>query len=205
MSSLCLLNEELLVSGSGDGTLRLWQYMTGTELFSYDCARDITFEGHGEHPPVRFVVRIAADRVAVSFYSVNSLVVYGICSNQIHFNERLNLPGEPLLAHHVNNALFVATSGDPVLTVFDTSDKLTPSSENNHVRIVKLVNSNTSFCDAYSKAYNRKEVDALYKQWYDNVKSYMQRKTDREEVLSDKKKSREEFVSAKKLRIEQNN
>lgn len=188
VSSLCVLSDELLLSGSGDGTIRLWNYMTGKEIYTRNTSEDA---GSQEVLPVRFVRKINADTCAVQFYNHTKTLIYRVSATDISLEEVVNLISEPLFTVSIRNTLLSilskATPESGVTHIFEKSADNTLAA-----KVSSFVNSNTAFVDSLANVSVAKELETLHKQWFDNVESYMQKKKEREENQREPKKVRRE-------------
>jgi tRNA (guanine-N(7)-)-methyltransferase subunit TRM82 len=203
VSSLVLVDIDLLLSGSGDGTLRLWRFKDGQQVVAYDCSQDLECEskadgdvdgvgvGDGkEKPAIKRIVRLEdKSRVAVSFYKFSTIIIYAIDSGAgtISLGTKLKLTTEPLDMKSTKSFLWVLTSRAQDMVQCFNGSSLEKVSEGGVGEALKQVNSDSGFdVQCLSKA-QEKEVDFLYKRWYDNVEAYQQKKKEREEEKAKKK------------------
>lgn len=190
--SYCLGHEEfvncvkivknLLVSASGDGTVRLWNYTKGQELTKINTNQFISDKNLLEQfsaemdlekvdvtaLPITDMQTVSSNNlltIAVSLHNYNAIQIYKVDINSYNWTffktiENLNLP----FKFHLSNNL----------TIFDNSKMQTYN--NNDFSVI-----NNNFENFY---YKYKEIlkivdnsiAVLYKRKFDNVQEYLERK-----------------------------
>lgn len=173
VSSLCIMDDRYLVSGSGDGTLRAWDFINGLEIAMRNCIEDLSVE----KAPIRFVTRFSSDHIIVAFFGLKSLFMYHFANDYIVLKAQLDIESEPLDIAVFNDGLFVTTSETRVSLSLKYIDG---GFEKVDSKLANALNQDIAFCQAFQTTINKSELNSLYKQWYDNVESYMQRKKERE-------------------------
>jgi tRNA (guanine-N(7)-)-methyltransferase subunit TRM82 len=164
------LNRQLLMSGSGDGTLRLWDIVSGQQLYQEDV-------GH----PVKQIVR-HEDQIAVSFYSHSS----------VHFYNLLINGEKPLLylqgKHEVGDLITIFELKDNIVFLTRTGLSLFKKGQNEELSVIlKEIEVSQDFVKyVNSVTTDEEQLKFLKKEAYDNVQQYLQKKNER--VMSEQTK-----------------
>ncbi|XP_069491757.1 tRNA (guanine-N(7)-)-methyltransferase non-catalytic subunit WDR4 isoform X2 [Ambystoma mexicanum] len=185
---------DLLVSSSGDQTIKLWEYVTGREVQSCDLSTSHRQDGDEDK---RFAVsRIAAScsgsHIAVLFDCVPTVHVF-----QFDAASRQLLPGQEIsLEHGVWDVAFDASSGlwilqedkDEVVLIYRLADGKWQRSlnEESMERLSNHLRDNWTLMEGCSDTES--PFRNLYKASYDNMAHYLQKKEER--ILEQKQKKR---------------
>jgi len=202
VTSICLLGEDLLLSGSGDGTVKVWKYLEGRELCSHDVFKDVEMEVQDEmenmnvkddlenmemekngvkrvDPPAQpavVSVRILKNNLfLVQIEGHKGICVYEYINNKLALKQELKL-NSFLLDYDIFDqslALLNKTESSVSLDIFKILDS----------GLVKdssvLLEEHEDFFTPVDN-YENEGVKNLHKRWFDNVKDYMDRKEARE-------------------------
>lgn len=184
----------LMVSGSGDGTLKVWDFLKGKVVSSVICAQDAKLEeldidvdtNKEQHQfkrttswPSILGVRIAPEAantkntlITVSLEKFNGILVYAYCDNELTYLKKI-LSSGPLWDHQFINATEVA---------------LLQAKENENIDIVNIEENKhelvKTHADFFKDAMETPDsaslfVEELHKRWFDNVKEYLDKKRER--------------------------
>eukprot|EP00095_Tigriopus_kingsejongensis_P004421 maker-scaffold1224_size54636-snap-gene-0.12 protein:Tk04421 transcript:maker-scaffold1224_size54636-snap-gene-0.12-mRNA-1 annotation:"trna (guanine-n -)-methyltransferase subunit wdr4" len=191
VSSIAILPDNRLLSSSGDGTLKVWDYLKGQELSSTSCHLDAGLslvkitEMSGEEkeipPAIRQVHHYQYGNEIILTVAINQLkglLVYKYDSptSKLTFIEELATEEE--IWNHV-----ITSDGNLCILQRGVQSPLIgfAYSKNGFVRDAKLMIDVSpevkAFIEESSSCSNG--LDELYKRWFDNVKEYLQRKEQR--------------------------
>lgn len=222
VTSLGILSDDLVLSGSGDGTVRVWRFLEGAEVARREVCNDVEQEVIGSEK-----LEAAADqeknvrRVAAPSQAA---VVGVLCLRSSLFLVQVeNFSG--LLLYGLNFGMLEGKAGISLKQTISLSSSLLdydfePSSETLHILLKndtsvvvetykidcsKLAKDSVhSFSDLKQadffdavKDFEKSNLENLHKRWFDNVKDYMEKKESRQEEMK-----RKEPPSAKKLKPE---
>lgn len=193
--------EPLLLSCSGDGTLKLWNYLSGQCLSSADTHELTTpyihhFEAFcqqklkdseeakrflPDHPAVKnFSVYTSQDGecfIAVAVDRIPALFLYKIEESKLHYVSATDMKENiPLIVTWLKSGELIVeqSSVDQPLGVFHLQQNtLTPLS--NH----PLMPIGFKYKDDFNRGKKELSIDILYKQRYDNVADYLKKKQER--------------------------
>lgn len=194
VSSLNLLphKQSVLLSASGDGTIRLWEFLSGNALASYDCTSDVSKELSVNetslsqvendqtssiivHKVCSFKIDDKCSLVCVLFYGYNGFLVYRITGESFELIQALNVnetvldfcfrsSGE-LVIRSANNALYCLS--------YECTTTKTFSSSVESKLLTKINEVLEKDKDQFVSSSN---VPQLLKRKFDNVKEYYQQK-----------------------------
>lgn len=194
VSSLNLLPHKpsVLLSASGDGTIRLWEFLSGRALTSYDCSLDVSKElrvNETSIPQVEndqtssvIVHKICSSKiddrsslVCVLFFGYNGFLVYKITGESFEFIQALNVDETILDFCFKSSSELMIRLANNVLQCLsyecDTSNfTLSSSSTQLFAKISQVLEENK---DQFVSSSN---VPQLLKRKFDNVKEYYQQK-----------------------------
>jgi len=226
VTSLGILSDDLVLSGSGDGTVRVWRFLEGAEVARREVCNDVEQEVIGSEK-LEVAAKAAAEqeknerRVAAPSQAA---VVGVLCLRSSLFLVQVeNFSG--LLLYGLNFGMLEGKAGISLKQTISLSSSLLdydfePSSETLHILLKndtsvvvetykidcsKLVKDSVhSFSDLKQadffdavKDFEKSNLENLHKRWFDNVKDYMEKKESRQEEMK-----RKEPPSAKKLKPE---
>jgi len=178
-----------LLSGSGDGTLRMWNYGANdgpVQVAVRDCKADVGVNAK-DNAYIRALLRIDSDRIAVLFYGKQSVLVYRISEHGIELDGKLDVNGEPFQMMMVNGNLLVITANEQQMVSAFGMMGLTPVLNDN---VCQTINSNENFVKQLTALCNEEQIKPLLKIPYDTVSDYEKRKHDRETQLAEKKRAK---------------
>lgn len=198
VTSICFLGEDLLLSGSGDGTVKVWKYLEAREICSHEVFKDVEIEVQNEMENMNVkddlenmelekngVQRVAPPSqpavVSLRILQKNLFLVQiegykGICVYEYN-NGKLVLKQELKLksflldydVHHDQLFLLNKAESSVCLDIY----KIDASG---------LVKDSSISLDEHENFfspvddYENEGVKNLHKRWFDNVKDYMERK-----------------------------
>ncbi|XP_042350839.1 tRNA (guanine-N(7)-)-methyltransferase non-catalytic subunit wdr4 isoform X2 [Plectropomus leopardus] len=181
-----------LLSGSGDGTMKLWEYESGTKLQSWDL-KDLeeTPSSEGDKQKVTMnptVCRISsspdAHHVAVQCERVSTLQFFTLdqeSEQKLAPHSRLSLPHCPLdMTFDSEGRLWVLMdSSDAPLQVYThRGDSWECDAESPElIRVTEAFRPHWETLEASARSHNR--FEHLYKVSFDNVTVYLQKKQQR--------------------------
>ncbi|GLV45559.1 wuho [Carabus blaptoides fortunei] len=184
--NLELLNEKVLISSSGDGTVRFWNYLEGKQLKiinTNDHIKDTKLlEKFSEFMDTETVdvtslpitsmkvITFESDSIiVVSLYNFNGVQIYQLNSEiDVHVLQILSFDSKLLSFDLTNDKLYILTEDSLQEYVFDGKlYKLTLSP--------KLTEFYTNCKDMVNNAI-KENISVLYKRKYDNVQDYQERK-----------------------------
>lgn len=198
VTSICFLGEDLLLSGSGDGTVKVWKYLEGREVCSHEVFKDVEVEVRDDMenmnvkddlenmeietngvtrvaPPAQpavVSVRILKDKLfLVQIEGYKGVCVYEYRDHKLTLKQELKLSSY-LLDYDISDQqllLLNKTEDSVSLDIYQINDS----------GIVKESSvSLEGYGDFFSPVDNYEDegVKNLHKRWFDNVKDYMERK-----------------------------
>ncbi|XP_068220075.1 tRNA (guanine-N(7)-)-methyltransferase non-catalytic subunit wdr4 [Palaemon carinicauda] len=193
--------EPLLLSCSGDGTLKLWNYLSGHCLSSADTHEHTTQYLHHfeafcqqkvkdseeakrflpDRPAVKnFSVYTSKDGdcyVAVIVDRVPALLLYKIEERKLHYVSTTETKENfPLVVNWLKSGELIVeqSSLDQPLGVYQLQQNLL-TSLNNH----PLISFSLKHKEEFNRGKKELSIDILYKQRYDNVADYLKKKQER--------------------------
>jgi len=224
VTSLGILSEDLLLSGSGDGTVRVWRFLEGTEVARREVCHDIDQEsvngsnGAAEEkkveekndrrvaaPSQAAVVSVLCLRSSLFLVQVENfsgLLLYGLNFGMLESKAGISLKQTIPITSSILDYDFEPSSDTVhILLKKDSSVEV----ETFKIECSKLVKDATySFSDLKQtdffdpvKDFEKSNLENLHKRWFDNVKDYMEKKESRKEEMK-----RKDPPPAKKLKPE---
>jgi len=222
VTCLCLVGEDQILSGSGDGTVRLWNYRDGVELYCQDVTQQVRQdeENKGKQQekvetqtekngvtrvdppsePAVVKIRTLGDQIIVQVENCQNLFIYnltGSSSSTIKFNSYLEL----------NSFLLDFDTSGGELTVL----RKTETSAVLDFYLLEqgnIIKDNSVALEGQDKFFQSIEnfeddgVKNLHKRWFDNMKEYLERKEARLEKAKSKSSSASLPVPIKKQKCE---
>lgn len=198
VNNVQLIDKETLLSGSGDGKLILWKYLTGTRLFIYDLDVD-DGSGDSSSSKSKFPVKsIAVDQnenaqnIIISFFNQKEIHIFQVVRNQqsvvqaVSRTEVFHLISQPCFIQfdpsHTNFVWIFGGFENSSVRVFEIiSGKLQPSF--NIPQVVDCLNDNQRLlAQVRSLSNDESEVNSYFKHHFNNVELYYQRKHIRQEL-----------------------
>lgn len=191
--NLELLNEQVLISASGDGTVRFWNYLEGKPLKIINTNEYIKdkqlVEKFSEFmdtetvdvtslPITNMKVKTFENHsiIAVSLYNFNGVQIYQVNNNiDVHLLQTLSFDSKLLSFDLTNEKLYILTENSLLEYEFDEN--------------VYKLNSNPKLGEFYTNCKDMinntisENISVLYKRKYDNVQEYQERKKLRIESL----------------------
>jgi len=224
VTSLGILSEDLLLSGSGDGTVRVWRFLEGTEVARREVCHDIDQEsvngsnGAAEEkkveekndrrvaaPSQAAVVSVLCLRSSLFLVQVENfsgLLLYGLNFGMLEGKAGISLKQTiPITSSILDYDFEPSADTVHILLKMDSSVVV----ETFKIECSKLVKDATySFSDLKPtdffdpvKDFEKSNLENLHKRWFDNVKDYMEKKESRKEEMK-----RKDPPPAKKLKPE---
>jgi len=224
VTSLGILSEDLLLSGSGDGTVRVWRFLEGTEVARREVCHDIDQESvNGSNgaaveekmeekndrrvaaPSQAAVVSVLCLRSSLFLVQVENfsgLLLYGLNFGMLESKAGISLKQTIPITSSILDYDFEPSSDTVhILLKKDSSVEV----ETFKIECSKLVKDATySFSDLKQtdffdpvKDFEKSNLENLHKRWFDNVKDYMEKKESRKEEMK-----RKDPPPAKKLKPE---
>ncbi|EEB12207.1 conserved hypothetical protein [Pediculus humanus corporis] len=177
-------NKEVLISCSGDGTIKFWNYLNGSELAEYDCKSEINCKKNNEDNKV-VIVKVACCELksesilAVVEYKSNKVRILKVKSDStnnlvIEFVDNLVLPCVPWDIVFCNQCL--------ICLVPNKSQPLSLwSKDGDNFKNEQFQNINQYLIDNFDYVINQNKqitdvIPILFKRDIDNVQEYQKRK-----------------------------
>ncbi|XP_015792142.1 tRNA (guanine-N(7)-)-methyltransferase non-catalytic subunit wdr4 [Tetranychus urticae] len=193
VSCLAFINEQLLISGSGDGTLRVWQFTQGKELSAYSFANDISAKDE-KVAPLAIHSSSINDQiiVTVTFYNSSIFVTY-------KFDTKSNCLEKITSTDVKHNILYSYTFNNQLVCFIDDKNNFVSCQEfkivNEKLEILKIdfkIMETLAMDDQLVETFlNEKrtanKIEWLYKSSHDHHNEYFERKKERQETKMVKK------------------
>lgn len=179
---------DVIVSGSGDSTIRLWSLENGL-LSTVETPQ-----------PVKQVLCISSSLVITSFYKSASLNIYSLIEKDgkalLSYKSSVSVATEILKAYVVKlendkrpKCLAITHTSLHIFDVKEENGTLEISSDDTTLTVLKSIDSSKQFKECLSSLPSDEEVlKLLRKEPYDNVQDYLNRKEEREALLNAKRK-----------------
>ncbi|XP_028249261.1 tRNA (guanine-N(7)-)-methyltransferase non-catalytic subunit wdr4 [Parambassis ranga] len=199
-----------LLSGSGDGTVKLWEYKSGCMLQSWDLRplkrETASTEADKEKNPV--VCRIASSpdgrHVAVQYERVSIVQLFSLDEENLVPHSRLSLPHCPLdLTFDLEGHLWVLMdSNDIPLQIYTQRQSSWECDAKNPelIRMTEAFRPHWETSEASRRTNNR--FEHLHKVSFDNMTVYLQKKQQRLEEQQLKRTMDHKTSSSKKAKAE---
>jgi len=197
VTSISLLNPELLLSGSGDGTLRVWKFLEGVQIASREVHQDVDVRISRKHAEnndeemdidrkrnepsdLPAVVKVAVvpntDLVLAQVESCNHLLLYSFTDTEINLQQQIQLQKDCVLLD------FGVTASSLFCLAQSAADQTTPT-----VITLQQFNLNQGVFETgacidlpseirFDSETGGGDLKNLHKRWFDNMKDYMERK-----------------------------
>lgn len=184
-------DKNILVSAGGDGNMKFWNFLSGTEIASINFQDDLPSVDIGKlnHSfkdfeldndivalPVKSlnISKKGTDEslLSLTFYFSQIILIYRITGKENKLNVKLinslTTDKEPLDCKHHNNWLYILT--DNGLNILDPENQLI---DTNVIKNLNLVNEKWK---SFHKSARQSLLNILYKRKYDNVQEYQEKK-----------------------------
>ena len=218
VTCLCLAEEkDQIVSGSGDGTLRLWNYREGAELFSLEVAEQVgqsAGDSENTEPEKNGVVRVSpptepavvkirrasCDMLVVQVENFRNLLIYSLSRDgeKIKFRSQLELESCLLDFDTCGSELSVLRKSEnsAVLESYQLD-------QHNVIKNKTIPFEGQDKFFVSIKNFEDEGLKNLHKRWFDNMKEYLERKEARIEKAKSKSSTQQsEPVPVKKQKCE---
>ncbi|XP_018901250.2 tRNA (guanine-N(7)-)-methyltransferase non-catalytic subunit wuho [Bemisia tabaci] len=176
-------NAKTILSSSGDGTLRFWNYLTGAELRVYNCSKDVQPDAEKPIPVTKVQVtqfNPTLHIACVSLHKHSEVLVYHITNNlNVTLNQRISLPKPPLyiLLTETKDLWALHYEGVQVYSLDRSRKSFIVSSNNKFKSALEILNKHIA---AFSPSIEESgEIGVLYKRKYNEVQDYLERKKTR--------------------------
>ncbi|KAF5295885.1 hypothetical protein FQR65_LT10373 [Abscondita terminalis] len=147
---------DVLISASGDGTIRLWNYLNGNEL---------ALANSNDHISDKTVISDFCKGMSAESVDVETVPIKDM---QVFVKDNLIYASSPLLAFYLNEQLVLLTSND--LTIYDWCGQEQKESS------LKQVYGHCKHLFSNYIDLSSSMVSTLYKRKYDNVQDYLDKK-----------------------------
>uniref|UniRef100_T1IH29 tRNA (guanine-N(7)-)-methyltransferase non-catalytic subunit n=1 Tax=Strigamia maritima TaxID=126957 RepID=T1IH29_STRMM len=201
--SLLSLNSDVLVSSSGDGTIRFWDFKSGVEKLCIDCAKEKGYdmkcdrstrlsEMNSKTNAIKKCICMPnRNIVAVIYFSYSCVELYSVEINEESFShshiQTLSFPNIPFDAAFDENGRLWVVIPDKTkpINIFKLSN------EENLEFVTEILEKNIKLnedCEFFEEAGSSPtDISMMFKQWFDNVGEYLQKKEARIKVKHNKR------------------
>ncbi|XP_073986344.1 tRNA (guanine-N(7)-)-methyltransferase non-catalytic subunit wuho [Rhodnius prolixus] len=192
-------NENILVSGSGDGTLRFWNYVCGKQLLCRNCNQNGS-EFSSNNNPIISKLKSKKHSAEVSILvamlvSFKDILVYNINSEAIEgeltciLKQKISLESEPwCISLSDDNLVILKQNVEECLSAYVFCRNKNEFVLDNCVTpIVNSIKKHTGKLNIFNK---ERQISTLYKRRFDNVQEYLKRKLERIETNTKKLKNK---------------
>jgi tRNA (guanine-N(7)-)-methyltransferase subunit TRM82 len=184
VSTVVIMKNDTLISGSGDGTIRMWKLSTGQLISFHDCGPD-----HN----VKQIVSVCNGMIAVSFYCMKSVTIYELKNEygpRFTKHRVINVPAEVLNMEVWNEdslILLMRSSDQPLRLIRlvvdaglgdESSDEELDERKRGQA-LMKCINRVDELRAVMKQGSDADELKLLKKEAYDNVNQYLLRKQER--------------------------
>ncbi|KAM8977793.1 tRNA (guanine-N(7)-)-methyltransferase non-catalytic subunit WDR4 [Pelodytes ibericus] len=177
--------EKLLVSGSGDGTLRLWEYETGAEIHSWDLTRCMGSQAAGQFAVSRITCCPHGKHVAVLCDSVSGINMFSVTSGpRLMHTKYLALSCAPLDLDFEDSTCLWVLSGDPTrpLMLYRWTDEEWQVSSEDGALKRHMEEIHKHWENLKGSVERENNFRGLYKSVCDNMAAYLRKKESRLEL-----------------------
>ncbi|XP_072940072.1 tRNA (guanine-N(7)-)-methyltransferase non-catalytic subunit wuho [Epargyreus clarus] len=197
-------DERYLISTSGDGTIKFWNYEKGALCYTIDTYIDVNDEslkeefkkymdGEGievDHLPiVHFTVMKISEScslIAASVHLVNKVFIYTVDTKNEQFTHKLkhtlNFNDYPSAIKLHTSFLYVYIDAKCEILKY----KITSNVDKMDVVLIKNITMFNNIDVISDVVDNRNSIKVLYKRKFDNVQEYQERKKQRLAIATDK-------------------
>lgn len=185
VSCIAFLTTRLMLSGGGDGTIRLWDFKKGDQIAHHTCNGDLN--SCPEKMAIRKIHPYTSENFAVTFYKSKDVVFYSFANDKINYEFCIDFHSEIIESHLNGEFLFVFTVDSSEFTRCYSLTQNPPMKVNHP--LVQSLNKNNKIIESFSKTQQQEnDIGWLYKKYYDNISDYYKRKKEREEGDIEEKK-----------------
>lgn len=191
-------NEKLLVSGSGDGTIRIWDFIDGRQSLVHDCS-EVIIDGNdnSQSPAVLKIASLKLDEnsslLCATFRNFSGMLVYKILSEHGNIlsvaHQVVKLISEPITMclNKSRDDVWIIEQGF-IASLYKIDNKELVAFSTSEVDKVNSVLKKypNVFCKQFSPS---KMIESFYKKNFDNMEDYLKRKMDRLEQNNKKFKT----------------
>ncbi|CAH0396233.1 unnamed protein product [Bemisia tabaci] len=174
---------KIILSSSGDGTIRFWNYLTGAELSVYNCSDDVQPDTEKPIPVTKLQLTqfdSTLQIACVSLHKHNEVLVYHIANSlNVILSQRVPLLKPPLciLLTGEKDLWTLENKGVQVYSLDRGRKSFIASSNNKFKTALEILNKHIA---AFSPSIEESgDISVLYKRAYDEVQDYLERKSTR--------------------------
>lgn len=184
VTTLAVLDEDnILASGSGDGTIRFWNYKTGSEISCINCS-DILSIGEKETRIVTEKLSVGeGNTIAALLFELQSAVLLEMFFDNDTYKlktmQRIDFPSNvwDVAWDSIGVWFLLATEENPLQMYSKCADDERYEVSSKFDRVKDLVKKDWTYL---KESMNVKSViPTLFKQYYDNMTPYVERKQER--------------------------
>ncbi|XP_074596823.1 tRNA (guanine-N(7)-)-methyltransferase non-catalytic subunit wuho [Brevipalpus obovatus] len=191
VSCLNFLNDDILISGGGDGTLRLWKFIDGVELCSYDCNQNVKLE-MGRKLSIHRIHPIHCHQlIAVTYHdqSIVNIHSYDLDKRIIRFESTITFHGKVLHSHSMDGYILLFLN-NPINFVNCLDIRNNVPTITMGAQWASSLNENSKFIEGFINLIEpESNTQWLYKRYFDNLNDYLRRKKERKgEDITKKRK-----------------
>jgi len=208
VTSLGILSDDLVLSGSGDGTVRVWRFLGGIEVAKREVCNDVEEEaneklevadqeknerrvGAPSQAAVVSVLCLRSSLFLVQVENFSGLLLYGLNFGMLEGKAGISLKQTITFSSCLLDYDFEPSSETLHILLKNDSSVVIETYKMDCSKLVKdSVHSfsdlkQADFFDAV-KDFEKSNLENLHKRWFDNVKDYMEKKESRQEQMKRK-------------------
>lgn len=210
VTSLSVLSDNLVVSGSGDGSVRVWRFLEGRTVASREVFKDVEDEQEEamnnmkiekkevtgtprveppSQPAVASVLALKSNLFVAQVESFKGLLVYGMNFGILNDSSGISLKDSLSLDAFLLDLDFETSSETLYLLLKDSSTFRIDAYKVEFSKLVKQSSCDLSDLKEFFSPvehYSNNGTVPLHKRWFDNVKDYLQKKESRMEQMKRK-------------------
>lgn len=185
VSCISFLTSRLMISGGGDGTIRVWDFKQGLQVNHRVCSAD--FNPCPEKLAIRKIHPYTSQNIAVTFYGAKEIVFYSVSDVDFNYEFCIDFHSQ-IIGSHLNGEFLFVFTDDPSEFARCYSLVQNPPMKINHP-MVQSLNKDSKLIQRFIETQRQdNELSWLYKKSYDNLSDYYKRKKEREEGDVENKK-----------------
>lgn len=176
VSCVILWGDDRIISGSGDGTIRIWNFKTGK------CLNKLEFPSSpGEKKPaVKELIQINDLQVVAYFYAPTVMSVIRVDQNDtLKMNGTISFHFPVITCRLLWQGLLLVMSQNFDKPFRLLNDQFQDTKDSKLLLLLQRLSENQSVIDSLFKMSNDDDLELLYKQWFNNVDQYLERKQKR--------------------------